>query len=73
MKQLQFELPDPFPTDQVPFGCLGGLWDLERGQWTGEWYYTQAELQDAADGVAGSGLHLCVLSPAGEDVEPSGF
>lgn len=69
----EFELPDPFPTDQVPEGALGGLWDLERGQWAGEWYYTQVELQDAADGIAASGLACCVLTATGEDVEASGF
>mgnify|MGYP001601435117 FL=1 len=69
MLEVAYELPDPFPTGQAPSGALGGLWNLEQGQWVGEWYYTQAELQDAADGTARSGLPLCVLSPTGENIE----
>jgi glucan-binding YG repeat protein len=60
------------PLDQIPEGAAGGLWDAELEVWAGEWYYTDRELQAAADGVARSGGRYCVLDSDGEVVEHSG-
>lgn len=61
-----------FPFDEIPEGAVGGLWDTEIDGWAGEWYYTDRDLQNAADGVARAGGRYCVLDSDGEIVEHSG-
>jgi len=58
----------------APEGAKYGIFNVEKEAWTGEWFLTILEAQDAADGISRSGFSLVVMSLDDEEVlEPSGF
>ena len=61
-------------TIPVPDGALYGAYNYETDEWTGDWFYSDSEAQDGADGCNRSGLPIVIRDIAtGEWLGSSGF